>query len=61
MKPGRLQNALKSFGRTSKCFKILWPDAKMLEEAPAETSGDPETWKKASFFRGGILITGTKR
>ena len=25
MKPGRLQNALKSFGRASKCFKILWP------------------------------------
>ena len=46
MKPGRLQNALKSFGRTPKCFKILWPEPKMLEEAPAEMSGDPETLKK---------------
>ena len=29
MKPGRLQNALKSFGRASKCFKILWPGFKI--------------------------------
>ena len=49
MKPSRLQKALKSLGRTSKCFKILWPEPKMLEEAPAETSGDPETLKKQVF------------
>ena len=30
MKPGRLQNALKSLGRTSKCFKILGPGSKIL-------------------------------
>lgn len=31
MKPGRLQNALKSFGRASKCIKILWSDSKFSE------------------------------
>ena len=30
MKPGRPRNALKSLGRTSKCFKILGPDSKIL-------------------------------
>ena len=30
MKPGRLQNALKSLGRTSKCVKILQPGSKTL-------------------------------
>ena len=29
MKPGRLQNALKSLGRAPKCIKILWPGSKM--------------------------------
>ena len=35
MKPGRLQNALKSFGRTSKCFKMLRPGA----ECPGRPAG----------------------
>ena len=29
MKPGQLQNALKSFGRAPKCIKILRPDSKI--------------------------------
>ena len=29
MKPGRLENALKSFGRAPKCIKTLWPGSKM--------------------------------
>ena len=31
MKPSRLQNVLKSFGRAPKCIKILWPDSKIHE------------------------------
>ena len=35
MKPGRLQNALKSFGRAPKCIKILWPGSKMYQNPSA--------------------------
>ena len=31
MKPGRVQNALKPFGRAPKCFIILRPDSKIQE------------------------------
>ena len=35
MKPGRLQNALKSLGRTSKYIKMLRPDFKIHQNASA--------------------------
>ena len=55
MKPGRLQNALKSFGRATKCFKILRPDSKIHEILENVSSGLPKICKmyeikKMSFF-----------
>ena len=45
MKPGRLQNALKSFGRAPKCFKILWPDSKIHGILENVSSGLPKICK----------------
>ena len=45
MKPGRLQNALKSFGRASKCFKTLWPGSKIHGILGNVGSGAPKNCK----------------
>ena len=45
MKPGRLQNALKSFGRVQKCFKILRPDSKIHGILENVSSGLPKICK----------------
>ena len=45
MKPGRLQNALKSFGRASKCFKILRPGSKIHGILGNVGSGAPKNCK----------------
>ena len=50
MKPGRLQNALKSFGRAPKCFKILWPGFKMLWNPSA---GLQNPWNSRKCRLGG--------
>ena len=52
MKPGRLQNALKSLGRTSKCFKILGPDSKILENVG---SGLPKIAKFTKIQKTGFF------
>ena len=69
MKPSRLQNVLKSFGRAPKCIKILWPDPKIHEILENVGSGLPKIAKiyenpKISFFRHKIVkisITGMER
>ena len=45
MKPSRLQNVLKSFGRAPKCIKILWPDPKIHEILENVGSGLPKIAK----------------
>ena len=45
MKPGLLQNALKSFGLASKCFKILRTDSKMHGILENVGSGAPKNCK----------------
>ena len=45
MKPGRLQNALKSFGRASKCFRILRPGSKIHGILGNVGSGAPKNYK----------------
>ena len=44
-KPGRVQNALKSFGRAPKCIEILWPDSKIHEILENVGSGAPKNCK----------------
>ena len=69
MKPSRLQNVLKSFGRAPKCSKILWPDPKIHEILENVGSGLPKIAKiyenkKNVIFRHKIvkiLITGMER
>ena len=45
MKPGRVQNALKPFGRDPKCFIILRPDSKIQEILENVGSGLPKIAK----------------
>ena len=54
MKPSRLQNVLKSFGRAPKCIKILWPDPKIHEILENVGSGLPKICKKKSENCAGI-------
>ena len=69
MKPSRLQNVLKSFGRAPKCIKILWPDPKIHEILENVGSGLPKIAKiyenpKNVIFRHKIVkisITGMER
>ena len=70
MKPGRLQNALKFFGRAPECFKTLWADSKIHGILGNVGSGAPknckihENPKKCDFFRHQIVpnsITGMER
>ena len=55
MKPGQPPNALKSFDRTSKCFKILWPgfeSIKMLGPKARERNGSGSAGQIPQDFLG---------
>ena len=51
MKPGRLQNALKSFGRAPKCIKILRPDSKFQGILENVGSGLPKIAKFTKILK----------